>query len=59
MVSFIVCIISMGCTKTEMTKQEQTGTEQLTAVSEAEALTQKRKLIFYYMERGCHSITLF
>ena len=43
MVSFIVCIISMGCTKTEMTKQEQTGTEQLTAVSETEALTTEKE----------------
>ena len=35
MVSFIVCIISTGCTKTEMTKQEQTGTEALTIETES------------------------
>lgn len=35
MVSFIVCIISTGCTKTEMTKQEQTGTEVLTIETES------------------------
>ena len=29
----------MGCTKTEMTKQDQTSTEQLTAVTKTEALT--------------------
>ena len=26
MLFFIICILSMGCTKTEMTKQEQTST---------------------------------
>lgn len=43
MVSFIICIISMGCTKTEMTKQEQNSTEQLTAVTTTEALTTEKK----------------
>ncbi|MBE5974418.1 MAG: hypothetical protein E7251_07465 [Paenibacillaceae bacterium] len=43
MVSFIICIISMGCTKTEMTKQDQTSTEQLTAVTKTEALTTEKE----------------
>ena len=43
MVSFIVCIISMGCTKTEVTKPDQTSTEQLTAVTNTEALTTEKE----------------
>ena len=43
MVSFSVCIISMGCTKTEITKQEQTSTEQLTAVTTTEALKTEKE----------------
>ena len=43
MVSFIVCIISMGCTKNEVTKPDQTSTEQLTAVTNTEALTTEKE----------------
>lgn len=43
MVSFIVCIISMGCTKIEMTKRDQTSTEQLTAETKTEALTTEKE----------------
>lgn len=43
MASFIVCIISIGCTKTERTKQDQTSTEQSTAITMTEASTTEKE----------------